>query len=385
MTARTRGQGEGTIYQRKDGRWHGQVSLGNGKRRSVYTKTAAECRTKVAEIRASLSQGIQLPKRMTITELVTLWLDAKKSTVRHTTFTGYSFTIRKHVLPNIGHIKIASVTPSDFEQMYSTCSKTISPKSIRNLHAAMKQAFDWAVRRDWITRNPAALIAATDLPKVVRKPPTVITPTEARKLIDTAVGTKGEALIALAVTSGARVGELMGITWDRVSLGDANTPATLRIDRALQYVDGEAVLAEPKTPAGRRTLVLTPTASAPLRKLRLEQNKLAVSSGKAWTNPLDLVFVTETGQPLNRRQVLKQYFRPLLIKAGLPPMMKFHTLRHAAASLLIADGVPIPLVSSMLGHSTPAFTMAIYSHAIPNSEHIVASAMESILGKSQQN
>jgi integrase len=381
MPARTRGQNEGTVFQRKDGRWSGAVSLGNSKRKHVYGKTAADVRTKVAEIRASLSQGIQLPKRMTITELITLWLEAKEPTVRHTTFAGYKLTLGKHVIPNIGHLKIATVTPTDFEQLYTTCSKTISPKSIRNLHAALKQSFDWAVRRDWISRNPAALIAATDLPKVVRKPPTVITPEEARKLIDVAAGTKSEALIALAVTTGARVGELIGITWDRINIpDDVKKSATLRIDRALQYVDGKPQLMQPKTPAGVRDLTLTITASNPLRKLRSEQNKAALRLGKDWSNPLDLVFVTDTGKPLTRKAVLKQYFRPLLREAGLPEKMQFHTLRHAAASLLLAEGVPVPLVSRMLGHSTPAFTMAVYSHAIPNSEHIVASAMESILG-----
>jgi integrase len=290
-------------------------------------------------------------------------------------------TLGKHVLPNIGALRISKVTPSDFEQLYKTCSETISPKSIRNIHAALKQAFDWAVRRDWISRNPAALIAATDLPKVVRKPPTVITPGEARRLIDTAAGTKSEAIIALAVTSGARVSEIQGITWDRLNLSNKpDKPSTLKIDRALQYVDKKPVLVEPKTPAGVRVLTLTPTAANALKRLRSKQNEDALRLGSDWHNPLNLVFVTEDGQPLNRRQVLKQYFRPLLKEAGLPEKMKFHTLRHAAASLLLADGVPVPLVSSMLGHSTPAFTMAIYSHAIPNSEHIVASAMESILG-----
>ncbi len=381
MATKKRGQGEGSIYQRPNGEWSGQVSIGNRKRKTVYGATAEIVREKLAEIKASLSQGIQLPKKMTVTELITLWLDAKKSTVRHTTFTGYKLTLGKHVIPVIGNLKIAAVTPTDLEAMYSTCAETISPKSIRNIHASLKSCFDWAVRRDWLARNPVKLIAATDLPKIVRKSPEVITPEQARKLIDVAAGTKSAALIALAVTTGCRVGEIQGITWDRVNLPrKTDAPATLRIDRALQYVDGKPVLVEPKTPSGVRTLTLPPTASAPLRKLRLEQNKLAVRSGKAWSNPLDLVFVTEDGSPLNRRQVLKQYFRPLLKEAGLPEKMKFHTLRHAAASLLIADGVPIPLVSSMLGHSTPAFTMAIYSHAIPNSEHIVASAMESILG-----
>jgi integrase len=381
MATKKRGQSEGTVYQRPNGSWCGQVSVGNRKRKTVYGRTAAEARAKIAEIKASLSQGIALPKRMTVSVLIEAWLEAKKPTVRHTTFTGYQLTLNKHVVPVIGTLKIAAVTPTDLEAMYSTCAETISPKSIRNIHASLKSCFDWAVRRDWLARNPVALIAATDLPKVIRRPPVVLTPEQARKLIDTASGTRSEALIAVAVTTGARVGELQGLTWDRVILPKkAKQPATLRVDRALQFIDRKPVLVEPKTPSGNRVIALTPTAATALRRLRVQQNETALRLGDSWANDLDLVFVGENGRPLTRKSVLKSYFRPLLREAGLPEKMRFHSLRHSAASLLIAQGVAIPLVSKMLGHSTPSFTMSIYSHAIPNSEHIAASAMETILG-----
>ena len=384
MAKRTRGQNEASIYKRKsDGYWVGAVSVGNGKRKTVYGKVRADVVRKTDAIRTNLSQGIRPAKTMVVAELIAQWLNMKKSTIRLSTYQGYELTLGKHVLPVLGTMNIANVKPTDLERLYADCAKTISPKSIRNVHAALKQAFDWGARRDWLARNPAALIAPTDLPKIVRTPPEVLTAEQARKLIDVAAGTRSEALIALAVTIGCRVGELTAITWDRVDLGDkrnSDKPVTVRIDRALHYVDGKPVLLEPKTPAGVRDVTLAPTASIPLRKLRSEQNQNALRLGKAWSNPLDLVFTTETGNPLNRRQVLKQYFRPLLKEAGLPEKMQFHTLRHGAASLLLAAGVPVTLVSRMLGHSTPSFTLSVYSHAVPNSQHVVANAMESILG-----
>lgn len=382
MTSRTRGQNEASIYRRaSDGKWVGAVSVGGGKRKVVYGKVRTEVVEKTDAIRANLSQGIQPAKRMTVTELVERWLEAKQPTVRPTTYQGYKLTLGKHVLPVLGTTKTEKVTPSDLEAVYSTCSRTISPKSVRNIHAALKACFDWGVRRDWLGRNPAALIASTDLPKVKRTPPVVLTPEQARKLIDVAANTKSESLIALAVTIGARVGELQGLTWDRVNLPEkSDKPATVRIDRALQFIDGKPSLVEPKTSAGERNVTLTPTASIPLRKLRSEQNQNALRLGKEWSNDLDLVFTSETGKPLTRKQVLRQYFRPLLKEAGIPQKMQFHTLRHTAASLLLAKGVSVVLVSRMLGHSTPSFTLSVYSHAVPNSEHVVANAMESLLG-----
>ena len=294
--------------------------------------------------------------------------------------------IRKHIIPHIGRQRVVKVSPTVLERFYSSRLELVSPQTVRNLHFVLKQAFDWAVRRDWIVRNPAGLIAPADLPRVTRKPATILSPEQARKLIETSKGTKSEALITLALTTGGRVSELLGLTWDRVDLPDERKPAhspsaaQVRIDQALQYRDGNPVLVETKTPAGRRTLELTFAASGPLRRLRSQQNENALRLGKAWSNEFNLVFTTSTGRPLTRHAVLYQYLRPLLSKAGLPAKMKFHDLRHVCASLLLANGVPVPVVAALLGHSNPSITMSIYSHALPDSQHVAATAMDALLG-----
>lgn len=391
MATRKRGQSEGSIYRRKDGYWVGAVSLGGGTRKTVYAKVRADVVRKVDAIRANLTQGIQPANdRMTVEDVVQQWVNGKRQTVRPGTFEAYSGLLRKHVIPHIGNHKLAKVSPAVLERFYRTRSESVSAQTIRNLHFVLKQAFDWAVRRDWIARNPVRLIAPADLPRVTRKPATVLSPEQAQKLIDVSKGTKSETLITLALTTGARVSELLGLTWDRVDLLDESkrkpaqqpSPGQVRIDRALQYRDGEPILVEPKTRAGRRTLTLTRTASGPLRQLRSQQNKTALrlSKTKAWKNDLDLVFTTETGRPLTRHAALYQYLRPLLSEAGLPAKLKFHDLRHVAASLLLADGIPVPIVSEMLGHANPSITMSIYSHALPDSQDIAASAMDALLG-----
>lgn len=389
MTKRTRGQNEASIYKRKsDSRWCGAVSVGGGKRKYAYGKTRADVARKIDAIRASLSQGIQpADERITVEDVIGQWLNVKRQTVRPKTAAGYADLMRVHVIPSLGSYKLPKLSPADLERLYADRLKVISPQTVRNVHIVLSQVLSWAVRREMIGRNPAQLIAAEDLPKVIKKPPTVLSPEQARKLIDVAAGTRSETLIALALTTGARLGELTGLTWDRVELPDERNldkPATVRIDRALQFEDGKPVHVETKTAASRRTLTLTNIALVSLRQHRLEQNETALRLGKKWGNDLDLVFTNEIGKALNRNVVLRRYFRPLLRAACLPVTMRFHDLRHAAASLLLADGLPIPLVSEMLGHANPSITMSVYSHALPNSQHVAASAMDALLGNRQQ-
>ena len=180
MTTRTRGQNEASIYKRKDGYWVGAVSLGSGRRKVVYAKTRADVVRKVDAIRANLSQGIRPAANATVEDVATQWLAVKRQTIRPGSFAAYSGLIRKHVIPHIGNHKLAKVSPVVLERFYRTRSELVSPQTIRNLHFVLKQVFDWAVRRDWIARNPARLIAPEDLPRVTRKPATVLSPEQAK-------------------------------------------------------------------------------------------------------------------------------------------------------------------------------------------------------------
>ena len=382
--SRKRGQNEGSIYQRKDGRWAGAVSLGYGKRKTVYGRTAEETREKLDQIKSNLKLGITLaPERTTVAEVCGLWLDAKRETVRPKTYESYSGLLRKHVLPNIGRLRLSNLTPGQLERFYVERLAIVSPKTTRNLHIVLRQMLDWAVRRDLVARNPARLVSKDELPRVPKYQVTVFSPQQARDLIDASKGTESEALITLAISIGARVGELIGISWDKFTFSEDSygnvTGGRVRIDRALQYVDGEPRFFDPKTEAGRRTIEL-PTVSIPsLLRQREKQREDAKRARKGWRNEFNLVFTTETGHPLNRNMVLRRYLRPLLAKSDLPERTRFHDLRHACASLLLAQGTPIPVVSKMLGHANSSVTMSVYSHALPNSQTVAATNMDKLL------
>ncbi len=377
MTNRKRGQGEGSVYRRKDGRWAGSVSLGGGRRKNVYGRTAAEVRAKLDEVQRAIADGRPASNtRRTVGHLFDEWLTAKRDTVRPKTLDSYAGLIRRHARPALGSIPLSDLRVTHLEHFYRDRSAKVSPKTVRNLAFVVRAALAWAERRDWIARNPANLIAREDLPRLQHREIQVLSGDEARSLMDAARGTKSEALIAVALVTAARVGELMALSWDQVDL-DA---ARLRITRSLQYLDGEPTLVEPKTHAGVRELALPPNAVTALRAHRVAQNETALGLGKAWRNRMNLVFTSQTGAPLNRHAVLRQYLRPLLKVAGLPETMNFHLLRHTGASLMLARHVPVPVVQEMLGHANPAITMSIYSHALPNSQGLVAETMNEVFG-----
>ena len=202
----------------------------------------------------------------------------------------------------------------------------------------------------------------------------MFTPEQTRDFLAAAKGHRLEALFALAITTGARQGELFGLTWDRVDF-DAGE---IEIRRTLQKVDGSFELAEPKTPRSKRRIALTGVAVEALRRHRVRQAEESLAIGAAWDKKFDLVFTTPIGTPLDKTNVLRRQLHPLLTKAGLP-RIRFHDQRHIAGSLALGAGVPLPVVSEMLGHANVAITLRIYAHAVPGAQRDAARVMQSLL------
>ena len=182
-----------------------------------------------------------------------------------------------------------------------------------------------------------------------------------------------EVLYILAVHTGLRQGELLGLKWDDVDLEDG----TLQVRRALTTEKGGPVLAAPKTKGSRRSVKLTKTASGVLRSHLKRQLGEIDAAGPLWREN-GLIFASEVGEPLNRRYITTHRFKPLLKHAGLP-QIRFHDLRHTCATLLLSKNVNPKVVSEMLGHATIAITLDTYSHVLPDMQDGAAKAMEEAL------
>ena len=370
-TGRKRGHGEGSITQRKDGRWQGCLMVGykaDGKmdRRFVYGKTRTEVQRKLGELRYQHEQGM-LPHtertRDTVGGYLGRWLEAIKPTVRLPTWERYAILVRVHLVPALGRRKLAALRPDDLQRLYAVkLAAGLSPRTVRYLYAVMRRALGMAVKWGYVPRNVAEASTPPSLPSQKGSWPS---PTDIGGLlaVTQAADDQWWPLWTVAAYSGCRQGELLGLRWDDLSLDQA----TLTVQRTLLGASGGLpAFGEPKTERSRRTITVPPEAVAALRTQRARQAQARLLLGPAYTD-LGLVFATQVGRPLLARNVTRA-FKVALERAGLPKATRFHDLRHAHATALIAAGVPIPVVSARLGHANAAITLSVYAHVVPGQD-----------------
>jgi integrase len=200
-----------------------------------------------------------------------------------------------------------------------------------------------------------------------------LTPEQVKMLLNAASGNRLEALYVLAVHTGLRQGELLGLKWDDIDL----EAGALQVRRALITAKGGPRLAAPKTKGSRRRVSLTAAAAEALKGHLERQVEEIDRAGSLWQEN-GLVFASETGAPLDRRGITSRRFKPLLKRAGLPHF-RFHDLRHTCATLLLTKNVNPKVVSEMLGHSSIAITLDTYPHVLPNMQDSAARALEEAL------
>jgi integrase len=220
-----------------------------------------------------------------------------------------------------------------------------------------------------LPRNVAALVTP---PRINRKEIRTLSPEESRRFLAAIESDRLEALYVLAVTSGMRQGELLALRWTDV---DLEAPA-VSVHATLQRTRGSLVFAPPKTSRSRRRVALTRAAVEALRRHRARQGAERLRAGTAWGDP-ELIFTNEVGQPLHGTYLTK-LFQVALVRAGLP-RLRFHDLRHTAATLLLGRGVHPKIASEMLGHSSVAITLDLYSHVTPTMQREAATEMDRAL------
>ena len=204
----------------------------------------------------------------------------------------------------------------------------------------------------------------------------VLSRDQVNALLEVAPDDTSRALYALAATTGLRRGELLGLKWTDVNFEKAQ----LTVQRTAHRVKSRGVvMGEPKTAAGRRTVRLGAMAVSVLKRQRSLQLEQRLAAGPAWDEQ-GLLFANTMGMPLDAARVTRK-FQDTLYRAGLPKI-RFHDLRHTAATLLIEQGVTLKAVQATMGHSTIATTMDVYAHVTPAMQDSVAEAMDRIFGES---
>jgi integrase len=368
-------KGDG-ITKRKDGRYMARytVHTPNGpKRKMIYGRKYKDVEKKLAEARGDAARGLVFDAdNLKLGEYLDRWLaDSVADTVRQSTFERYEQIVRVHIRPALGNLKLKDVTPAHVRGLYrEKLEAGLSARSVQYVHVTLHKALKQAVADGLVPRNPTEAVKP---PQVRREEIQPLTAEQVRTLFEAGRGDRLEALYALAVTTGLRQGELLGLKWEDVDL----EAGTLWVRRTLTTAKGGPVLAAPKTRGSRRTVKLSQTASEALRSHLKRQLGEIDRAGDLWREN-GLIFASETGEFLDRRYITTHRFKPLLKRAGLP-QIRFHDLRHTCATLLLSENVNPKVVSEMLGHATIAITLDTYSHVLPNMQSEAAQAMEDAL------
>lgn len=372
-----RGPNEGSVYQRQDGRWEGAVHMGylDGKRvrKFVIAATRTEAVAKMALVLKARDEHRPVPNQQErLGPFLRRWLDeVARPTLRASTYASYDDILRCHLIPGLGRVAIAKLAPAEVQSFLNRkLASGLSPRRVVYIHAVLRRALVTAEKWGLASRNVAKLV---DPPRVPRHEITPLTPAQARQLIDAAADDRLLGLWVTALATGLRQGELLALRWDDVDL----EAATLRVRHTLARVGGKLVLLEPKTDRSRRTVALPEVAIAALRAHRTRQRMERLVAGSRWQDT-GHVFATSVGTPIEAARVTR-CFALALERAGLP-RVRFHDLRHAAATFLLAQGFTLEDVKNLLGHSSIVLTSNTYGHVLAQRQQQLARGMDAVLG-----
>ena len=373
-----RGPNEGSIYERWDGRWAASVHIGyeDGRRvrKHVMGHSRDEVKDKMAALLRAHEEKRPIPsQREKVGPFLRRWLDdVAKPTLRASTYNSYDDILVGHLIPGLGHIAIAKLTPAEVQAFLNRkLAGGLSARRVQYIHAVLRRALRTAERWGMVSRNVAKLV---DPPRVPRHEISPLTPEQAKRLVETADDDRYLALYITALGTGLRQGELLGLRWEDVDL-DAGR---VRVRHTLANVGGTLTLLEPKTERSRRNIMLPDSVTAALRAHRTRQRMERLVAGSRWVDS-GHVFTTTIGTPLHAATVTRA-FQAALDRASLP-RSRFHDLRHAAATFLLAQGMTLEDVKQLLGHSSITLTSNTYGHVLEQRQRQVARAMDAVLGR----
>jgi integrase len=373
---RHRGHGEGTITER-GGKFRAQI-LVDGKRLSHTATTKREAQRWIRETMTKADQGLLTPDgdATTIEAFLARWLATATPSIRPMTVKCYETIIRLHLTPGLGRHKLTQLRPDHIQSFYAEKLRAgLSPRMIQLCHAVLHRALHQAMRWRLVNHNVCDLVESPRPES--RHQVNAWTADDARRFLTMIRDAKDphEELYVVALLTGLRLGELLGLHWDDVDLDHRR----LVVRRQLQRLkDIGLVEREPKSAGSRRTIALAAPAVDALRRWRVRQKEAKLLAGSIWQST-QYVFTSTVGGPIEPTNVSHR-FHAMLTKLGLP-LIRFHDLRHSCATLLLAAGQHPKLVQELLGHSQITLTLDTYSHVIPTMHDQIAGAMERLLGE----
>jgi integrase len=350
---------EGSVFQRADGRWVAKYKDAHGTWRYIYRKTKAEARQALRQALKDRDEGIS-PNKLTVSAFLDSWLEDVRDGVSYRTWLNHECIVRLHLKPAIGAKRLARLSPKDIHGLYKDkLAEGLSRGRVRKIHVTLNRALKDAVRWRYISRNPAAEVTP---PQEYRREMDVLSVQQVKQLLSAARDDRLEAAYVLPATVGLRQGECLALRYEDIDFDKG----TLKVRRTVWRNN----VYPPKTPHSRRTIKLPRIALGALKRHR--DNNGGATEG--W------LFPTKHGNPVDAHNFIHRPWKRMLRKAGLPETTRYHDLRHGAASLLLSQGVPVPAVSSYLGHRDSSITLSIYAHMVDGMDGMAAQGMDDVLG-----
>lgn len=372
--AKIRSHNEGSIYQRPDGKWRAQVSI-DGRRLSFTAKTKKEALDWIHETKTQIKSGLNFEAtHTTLEEFLREWLITVSKSKTKSTHATYEWTVEKRILPYLKEVKLKDLKADRIQRVYTRMQEEdgLSEHAVSVIHKTLQSAMSHAVDLGLIGRNPCAGTTPPEPETIEMK---FYDEDQVNCLLKTArdIGDKLYALYYLAIHTGMRQAELLGLKWEDIDW----KRSTLHVNRQVRHFKGSSyAFLKPKTKSGVRPITLGKKALEILRKHKEEQEEVRGAAGENWTN-LGLVFPSGVGTP-HTASNLRRDFRKLLETSGLPHI-RFHDLRHTAAALMLCHGIPVLVVSKRLGHAKVSLTHDTYGHLVPGGQEKAADYMDSIV------
>jgi integrase len=289
--------------------------------------------------------------------------------------TSYEATVRLHLVPILGKVKVQKLTAAQVQQWQTKLLDAgVGPRTVQLAHLNLGQALDVAVRMNMVARN---VVDVVDQPRYRAREMQCWTAEEAQRFIAVADQSIYGPIWLLAVVTGLRKGELLGLRWQDISFEEK----VLQVRQTVGALHGKVEFKGTKRPKSRRTIDLDDAILAVLRAHKLRQNERRLQAGPRWEDH-DLAFPSSVGTPVNPDNCDLDFDR--LVKLAGVKRIRIHDTRHSYATLTILSGMPINVVSQSMGHSDISTTLRVYAHVMPEQRRELARKMSALLLKPQE-
>lgn len=372
--------GEGSVRKRPDGSYEirvtAQDALGRKKRLSLYGKTRKEVIAKRDALKVEEAGGVlAMPHTTTLGDYLTSWLEHTARELKPTTHQSYAYLVETHITPRLGHLPLQQLVPLHVEGMITAMlEQGLSARTTSYARAVLRRALQQALRWGLVGRNVAQNVAP---PKKVNKEMQAWTPEQASAFLSVAEDDHLYPVFYLAIMTGMRRGELLGLRWQDVD----EVGLKLNIRQNLVIVNHRPQFIEPKTTRSRRSIHVASETMQVLQRHRAAIRGMKARAGARWQEH-DLVFPSSVGTPLGTYHLNRTWWY-LQAKAELP-RIRFHDLRHTYASLALANKISPKVVSDRLGHANVAFTLQTYAHVYEEEHRAAALDSTQLLKRSKK-